>query len=166
LILLQILALLIVAGFAVILGGMATAWRRACVTIAHNVALAKWAYSRNSAEMPSVRDLSQSDIIRFTPRWVSGRHVLALGLLVLTTALALIMFHWYVAAPIAVGTFLLMEAAGFLLPSRSDLYYVHAVHKSFRQSLAIAERFKNNLAASDYRERVSDIEMAYAQEIG
>ena len=157
----KILIVLFVAALTVILGGMAAAWRRACVLIAHTVATRRWMDGREGVDLPSVRQLSQDDIIRYTPSWVSFRHVIALCLLCVTVVLAFILFRWYVAAAIAVGTYALMELAGFMFPNRNSLYYVAQVYDSFSKSLQIAERFGDETAASGFRERLQELEGTY-----
>ena len=66
---------------------------------------------------------------------------------------------------VAVATFGLMELAGFLFPASGDLYYVNRVYRSCSESLAIAERFGDESTATEYRERVSDLESAYGKKI-
>jgi len=157
----KILVVLFLVAFAIILGGMAAAWRRACVAITHSVAVARCLSGDRLFDPPTIRKLSQKDIIRYTPRWVSARHVTALFFLFLASVLAFILFRWYVAVGIAIGTYVLMELAGFLFPRRDSIYYVAQVYSSFRQSLQIAERFGDDAAASDFQTRLQELDAAY-----
>jgi hypothetical protein len=158
---LKILIVVFVAALAIVLGGMAAAWRRACVVIAYNVSTWRWIEGRGGAKMPLVRDLSQEDIIRYTPTWVSARHSTALFLLCVTVVLAFIWLPWYFAVATAVGTYALMELAGFMSPNRNSLYYVAQVHDTFSKLLHLSERGGHEAAASDFRERLQELEGTY-----
>ena len=109
--------------------------------------------------------LSQQEIIRFTPRWVSVRHVLALSFWFIAAAFSLAAFGRYWAIAIAVGTYILMEIAGFLFPPSNHPYYVRTIHRTFCNSLATAERFGDRNLAADYHERIRQIEFVYAKEL-
>jgi len=164
-IMIKILAIALLGGVAVILGGMAAAWRRACVVIAHKVAISRWMKGDAGFDPPTVRELSQEDIIRYTPSWVSARHVLALVFLACTVVLAFLVFRWYVGLTVAVGTYVLMELAGWAFPKRDSLYYVAQVYDTYSKSLIIAERFADAGRASDFRERLRELEEAYGKHL-
>lgn len=161
----KISSIVFVGGVTVILGGMTAAWRRASVVIAHTVATSRWMNGEVSLEPPTVRQLSQEDIIRYTPNWVSSRHLLALVFLFCTAVLAFVLFRWYVGLAVAVATYALMELAGFAFPNRNNLYYVIQVYDSYSKSIRIAERFANVARASDFRERLREIQDAYGKRL-
>ena len=116
-----------------------------------------------SLPAPTLRQLSQEDIIRFTPSWVSSRHILALVLLFCTAVLAFLLFRWHVGFVVAAGTYGLMELAGYAFPKRDSLYYVAQVYDTYRKSILIAERFADTARTSDFRERLRELEEAYGR---
>jgi hypothetical protein len=154
-----------VAALAIIVGGMAAAWRRACVMIARTVATSRWLSGEDGIAPPTASELSQQEIIRYTPSWVSARHILSLFLLFLTAILGLIFFGWYVGLATAVITYVLMELAGFIFPNRNSIYYVAQVHDSFLKSIQVAEQFRNEAVSSDFRNRLKEIEAAYRNDL-
>jgi len=87
----------IFALLAIILGGMAAAWRRACVAITRRVHWTNWIVCDGTGsdrpEPPEMGKLSNEDVIRFTPPWVSLRYLLALAFLALTVLTAFILFR-------------------------------------------------------------------------
>ena len=89
----EVLIVSITACVAIILGRMAEAWRRACVTIARTVLITRQAYEQTDFDTSPILRLSQKDIIKFTPRGVSARHILALGIWLLTVVLSFILFY-------------------------------------------------------------------------
>jgi hypothetical protein len=159
-----IIALL--ALLAIVLGGMAAAWRRACVAITRRVHTVNWTAGDGSGSErpapPGPGQLSKEHIIRFTPAWVSLRHLLALAFLALAVVATLVLLRWYVALSVAVGTYTLMELSGFLFPRRDHPYYVWRLRSSFSMSLAIADRFGDEVRASEMRSRLRELTRAYA----
>jgi hypothetical protein len=160
----------VLALLATVSGGMAAAWRRACIAITRRVHMLNWMIGDGTGcdrpEAPGPGKLSNEDIIRFTPSWVSLRHLCALTLLALTVLAALVFFRWYVALSIGVGTYILMELAGFILPNRHHPYYVLQVHRSFSTSLVIALRFQDESRATEMQCRLSELKRAYRELLG
>ena len=125
----KLTVLVVIALIAIVLGGMAAAWRRACVNITLTIATARWMHEGMTSDPPSVRQLSQNKIIRYTPEWVSARDVTAIFFLLLTGILGFLMFSWYVALGAVLLTYILIESAGFLFSRRDDPYYVAQVYE-------------------------------------
>lgn len=150
---------------AIFLGGMAAAWRRASVTITRRVHTVNWMVGDGrGAERPGPPGpggLSNEDVIRFTPYWVSLRHTLALVFLFLTVIASFILFKYYVAIPISVVTYILMELSGYLFPRRDHPYYVWQVHSSLSTSLAIANRFRDQSRTDEMSSRLTGLTRAY-----
>ena len=155
----------VLALLAIVLGGMAAAWRRACVAITRQVHTMNWMVGDGSGserpEPPGPGQLSNEDVIRFTPSWLSVRHLLALALLALTVVAAVVLLRWYLALSAGVGTYILMELSGFLLPRRNDPYYVWQIQSSFSKSLAIADRLGDEARATEMKSRLSELTRAY-----
>ena len=101
----------LIASLAVFLGGMAAAWRRACIRISKQV----------------VGSAAPKMVQRFTPKFVSNRQGWALLLLLAATILAWVLFTWKVALTLLVGTVALMELTAFLYPRSDSQYYVPRV---------------------------------------
>lgn len=161
-IILGVLALLAIA-----LGGMVAAWRRACVAITRQVHTVNWMVGDGSgserAEPPGPGQLSNEDVIRFTPSWVSMRHLLALVFLALAVLAAFVLLRWYTALSGSVGLYMLMELSGFLYPKRDHPYYVLQLHGSFSMSLSTANRFGEEALASEMNIRLSELARAYPE---
>ncbi len=157
----------VLALLAIVLGGMAAAWRRASVAITRQVHTMNWTVGdgRGSERTgpPGPGRLSSEDVIRFTPSWVSVRHVLALVFLALTTLAAVLLLRWYLALSVAIGTYILMELSGFLFPRRDHPYYVWQVHDTFSKSLAIAAQFGDGTRATEMKARASELTRAYPE---
>ena len=159
-----------VALIGIILGGMAAAWRRACVAITRRVHTVNFLRGDGSGserpDAPGPGMLSSTDVIRFTPQWVSARHLLALAFLALTLLAATLCFRWYVALGITLTTYVLMELAGFVFPARDHPYYVRQLEDSFSMTLATARHFGDQDSASDMHERLRELTCAYPGVVG
>lgn len=161
----KVVIVALLALLAIVVGGMARAWRRACVAITRQVHTMNWMAGDGSGserpEPPGPGQLSNEDVIRFTPSWASLRHLLALSFLALVVVAALVLFRWYVALSLAVGAYILMELSRLLLPRRDHPYYVWQVHTSFSKSLATADRLGNETRATEMKSRLSELTRAY-----
>jgi len=148
-----------------VLGGMAAAWRRACVGITRHVHTWNWMLGNGAgserSRPPGPGQLSNEDVIRFTPSWVSAKHLLALASLGLNVVVTLALFRWYVALAVGLSTYVLAELAGFLFPNRDHPYYVMQVHSTFSESLALAERFGDEARVGQIRSRLCELTRAY-----
>jgi hypothetical protein len=167
--LLKILIVGIVALLAIVLGAMAAAWRRACVAVTRHVHTMNWMAGDGSGSErptpPGPEQLSNEDVIRFTPRWVSARHMLALAFLALTLIVSLVLLRWYIALAVGFGTYLLMELSGFLLPRRDHPYYVRQIYDSFLLDRRIATHFAKKTHESEHAARLSDLTREYETRI-
>jgi hypothetical protein len=137
---------------ALSLGGMAAAWRRACVFIA------------KSATLAFVRRISQEEIIRFTPRFVSMRHFTALGFLALATLFSLAFFRWYTAIAVFVGTWLGMEALGFVFLRPSHPYYLWQIRSDFTSQRDMFRRFNDEPHAAEMQTRLEMLDSAFGKQ--
>ncbi len=155
----------VLALLAIMLGGMTAAWRRACVVITRQVhemnSMVGDGNGSHRLGTPGLGQLSNKDVIRFTPSWVSSRHLLAVAFLALTVLALFVLFRWYLALSVAVSTYILMELSGFLYPRRDHSYYVRQVHSSFSGSLAVADRFGDETRAAEMKSRLSELTRTY-----
>jgi hypothetical protein len=92
---------------------------------------------------------------------VSFRHITALGLLFLNAVVSLFFFGLYVAIVLVVGTYVMMERAGFLFPRRDHPYYISEVRGDFSTRLAVADRFGDENRATELRARLDELARAY-----
>lgn len=131
--------------FAILLGGLSAAWRRACVHITRHVF--------HIATLGLVH--------RMTPDFVARRHGWSLILLFTSSLLALFLLGWQLALVTLIATYAFMEAAGFVFPSRSSAYYVDQIISDCKAMRAIALHFGDSEVARKHEIKLQLVLEAY-----
>ena len=134
----------ILASIAVVLGGMAAAWRRACVKITRDL------FTRVTPDL----------VGHVTPPFVAQRHGTALVFLFLTVLASFILLGWKAAIIAFFATYIAMELAGLIFPRPSNRYYLDQIISDLRTWVALHPRTGNAAEAERVRTRLQIIESA------
>ena len=129
----------------VVLGSIPAAWRRACVQMTRK----------------SFGVVSNDLVLSMTPPFAAKRHGWTLLLWLVTSVLALVLFGWKVALSVLVGTYGLMELAGFLFPKPDSMYYVHQTIRDLEVWIRLYTRRGEGEKAQDARRHLEVLRSAY-----
>lgn len=113
----MIIAASLISIFALFIGAMAGAWRRACVRVAKNFLIVRQMHGFESPR------LNQSTIQFVTPKWVGSRHSLSLFLFLVASVLLAIGLSWYWGVAWFFGLVILCEIVAFIFPGPGSPYY-------------------------------------------
>lgn len=143
----------------IILGGMSTAWRRACVHITTQIKTTE--FMDDLLKYNKMPRVTRADVARYTPKWVSSRASLSLFFLLFSSVIAAVLHGVYVGIAVAVGTYIATEVVAFIFPERRSQYYVAQIYSSYCQTLKIAEKFGDEMLTADMKSRIADIKNTY-----
>lgn len=129
---------------SIILGGMAAAWRRACVRITRQVV------GRATPQLVSL----------FTPGFVAQRQRWAPLLCCCAVVTAWVLFNWKVALLAFALTYTLMGLAQFLYPGPTNPYYVEQITADLRAWIQIHNRMGDEAEERSAQHRLQVIESA------
>lgn len=141
----MIIAASLISIFALFIGAMAGAWRRACVRAAKDFLIVRQMHGFERSR------LNQSIIQFVTPKWVGSRHSLALLLFLVAAVLAAIGLSWYWGIAWFFGLVILCEIVAFIFPGPGSHYYSQQICEdaTLRRNAAHMGRDDETLAALD-----------------
>jgi hypothetical protein len=138
-------AIALMCALAIVQGGMAAAWRRACIHITQQVLGAT---------------INSQAVDQFTPRFVAQRNNWAVLLLFLAALLTWFLFTWKAALLVLVITYTLIELSGFVYPRPTSPYYAQQIMADLQMWVQIHTRFGNTAEAQNARSRLELLESA------
>jgi hypothetical protein len=129
----------------IVLGAMAAAWRRACVSIAKDFLILRQLRGVPGAQL-------NNQVVSFiTSKWATARHSFAVAILIISASIAGIALAWYWGVAWFVGSVITAELVAFALPNPQSPYYSNQISEDVEHRLAAATRLGGETAIEDLR---------------